>query len=146
MRQERAKSFHPTPLQVEFRQHARKLYDEGRRMTADWCRATAEEGWAMSVNILLWRSWEDDQGFLGWWAEMFPETSGLTVADSRNMAYRFWDSLGKGLDKGEAGALNAYTRLLAAREIASAAADPELAAWLDGKRGAAWAEVVGDAK
>lgn len=143
-------SFRPTAEQRDFRDLARRAYDDrekGGRWVADWCRLTRGEDWPHKpVTRAVWDAWENSEGFAQWWLEAFPEAAPLCVTDQELLEFRFWHAVGRGLDNGEGWAAHEYAAMKAIRAVGAAIGDPAFDAWLHEPTPGRWRGHVGDAK
>lgn len=139
-------TFAPTPEQVRFRDLARHRYDDGERAVAAWCRATILEAWDRPITAKVFRDWEDTPGFLDWFEEVVPEVAPITLTDQAILMTRFWEALGRGLDKGDQNAVRTVADLIKVQQLTRMQSDPALEAWLNAPVDKIWLQPVGDAK
>jgi|TARA_R100000655_G_scaffold22701_1_gene45827 hypothetical protein len=114
--------YQPSDIQIETRQVARSLYDQGYRLVGEWCRRIPQ------LTPKLWGAWEREDGFQDWWSELFPEHAGTTISDLRALEFEANRALMMGLADGDLGAAKLVVQMVQNAQL-NQHADSTLEEW-----------------
>tara|TARA_R100001129_G_scaffold122055_1_gene84918 strand:+ start:143 stop:535 length:393 start_codon:yes stop_codon:yes gene_type:complete len=114
--------YQPSDIQIETRQVARSLYDQGYRLVGEWCRRIPQ------LTPKLWGTWEREDGFQDWWSELFPEHAGTTISDLRALEFEANRALMMGLADGDLGAAKLVVQMVQNAQL-NQHADSTLEEW-----------------
>jgi hypothetical protein len=138
--QAQADLWRPSRRQRRFRDLAELLWFDGQAGIANClrkCRLIAagfrpdpqsklfdaiEEGlfaWeGRAVTITEYKRWEDEDGFIAWWGDAFPEVEGPTRTDMLSADGLFWAATVQGLAAGERTFMQIYAQMKLAKDKA----------------------------
>jgi len=115
--------FHPTIKMEATRKAARGLYDLGLRMVGEWARKIPD------FSLSEWKEWEQSEGFLDWWSEVFPEHAGICLADLRALEFEANRTLMMALAEGDVQAAKVVVQIVTQAKQAQGSTDMSLEEW-----------------
>ena len=144
--------FRATPQQEKFRELAYRMASRKRFFRGEWYKATkAKEYTGAPSNERTWARWctEDDR-FLAWFYEEFPETSEISEEEFRMMDMQYWTGVRDAMTEGEEWAYRQYAKTrfdsaAAKKDAADSESLLELRAYFDVGGGESWKVKPGEA-
>ena len=118
--------FEPTAEQRAVRSSARKMYDLGQRLVGEWCRSIPQ------LTVSMWLDWENQDGFMQWWCQVFPEHSGTTFADLRALEFETNRALMAAVAEGDISAAKLVIQMISAAREAKGSTDTAINDWFAG--------------
>lgn len=83
------------------------MYDTGSRLIGEWCAKIP------SLTMRQWKRWEDEDGFIDWWTDLFPEHASITLADLRALEFEANRALMASVAEGDMQAVQMVVKMLA---------------------------------
>lgn len=117
--------FEPTKEQESIRRQARGLYDSGMCLVGEWCRQIPK------LTMTKWKIWEQDEYFVNWWTELFPEHSGITLADLKALEFEANRTLMRGLLEGDIQATKIVIQMVNSAKDSRVIADKSMDEWFN---------------
>ena len=118
--------FEATEEQIDVRSQARRLYDSGVKLVGQWCHRIP------SLTIGKWNGWIQEEGFLDWWRDMFPEHACITVVDIMALEYESTQALMEKISDGDMQAVQIAMKMVEmAKDRAEVMTDQSIDKWFD---------------
>ena len=144
--------FRPTPQQESFRTLAYRMAERKRFFRGEWYKATkSKEYKGVSINERTWSRWcKEDDRFLSWFYDAFPDTSEISEEEFRMMDSQYWTGVRDAMSEGEEWAYRQYAKTrfdsaAAKKDAADSESLLELRAYFDVGGGDAWNVKPGEA-
>tara|TARA_Y100000114_G_scaffold102928_1_gene96055 strand:- start:284 stop:844 length:561 start_codon:yes stop_codon:yes gene_type:complete len=144
--------FRPTPQQEKFRQLAYRMATRKRFFRGEWYKATkAKEYNGATINERTWARWcKEDERFLAWFYDEFPDTAEISEEEFKMMDMQYWVGVRDAMHEGEEWAYRQYAKTrfdsaAAKRDAADNDSLMELRAYFDVSGGNSWKVNPGEA-
>jgi hypothetical protein len=144
--------FRPTPQQEMFRSLAYRMAQRKRFFRGEWYKATkAKEYQGVSISERTWSRWcKEDDRFVAWFYEEFPDTAELSEQEFKMMDMQYWTGVRDAMGEGEEWAYRQYAKTrfdsaAAKRDAADSESLMELRNYFDVGGGDSWNVKPGEA-